>query len=131
MSNDEDRGYATVSLEDIEPRQLDDIEPSLLSVGYELRPDEMRPNVWRFDKGEATHDHRHAEQEELYIVLDGGFDVQIGSSEGEESREEFELETEDFMIVSPQTWRQLTAREGSLLLVVGAPPVKQDDERRT
>lgn len=122
-----DDGYAKVRLDDVERHELDDVEPTLLSVGYELRPDEMRPNVWRFDEGESTNEHRHAEQEELYAVLDGTFEVTV---ETEETEEEFFLRTGDFLVVQPESWRQLTATEGSLLLVVGAPPVKEDDERR-
>ncbi|PSP81075.1 cupin domain-containing protein [Halobacteriales archaeon QS_1_68_20] len=121
-------GYAKVNIEDVEARQLDDVEPTLFSVGYALRPSEMRPNVWRFDAGEATNDHRHGEQEELYVVLEGSFDGWIEPPDGD--REEVFLEAGDYLVVSPEVWRTFTAAEESWLLVVGAPPVKDDDERR-
>ena len=122
--------YARINLEDIDPIDLDDVEPTLFSVGYELRPAEMRPNVWRFDAGEATNEHRHQEQEEFYVVLEGSFDVELEEGDGDGEREELVLDAGDYLIVPPETWRKLTAAEESWLLVVGAPPVKGDDERR-
>lgn len=113
--------YARTSLDEIEPRELEGIEPTLLSVGYELRPAEMRPNVWRFEAGESNRYHRHGEQEELYVVLEGRFDVTVED-------DEFELAPGDSLVVSPDTWRQLTATEDATLLVVGAPPVADDAE---
>ena len=124
---DDGPAYARISLDDVEPIQLDDVEPTLFSVGYELRPSEMRPNVWRFDAGEATNEHRHREQEEFYVVLEGSFDVEL---EDEQGNEELVLDAGDYLVVPPETWRKLTAVEESWLLVVGAPPVKDDDERR-
>lgn len=153
--------HSRVSLDDIEPRELDGIEPTLLSVGYELRPAEMRPNVWRFAAGEATNDHRHEAQEELYVVLEGRFEVTVeggadggaagdgdgdtgdgggndGAAGGDDdgdagdvtATDRFELGIGDYLVVPPESWRRLTAVEDSLLLVVGAPPVEDDDVRR-
>lgn len=125
-----DDGYARVSLADVQPRELDDVEPTLLSVGYELRPSEMRPNVWRFEPGESTTHHHHREQEELYVVLEGSFEATVGddADEGGESTagDAFELAAGDYLVVEPGTWRQLTATAESLLLAVGAPPVADD-----
>lgn len=115
--------YSLVSLDEVEPRELDDVQPVLLSVGYELRPGEMRPNVWRFEPGESTTHHRHEAQEELYVVLEGRFDARVDD-------EWFEIEAGDYLVVDPDSWRQLTATEAALLLVVGAPPVKDDAVRK-
>lgn len=111
--------YAKVDLDELEQRDVDDIEPSLLAVGYELRPSEMRPSVWAFAPGESNERHRQREQEELYVVLDGRLEMEV---EGET----FEVATNEFVVVPPGSWRQLTAEEESRVLVVGAPNVKDD-----
>ena len=131
-TGDADAGpdYARVNLEDVDPIDLDGVEPTLFSVGYELRPDEMRPNVWRFEAGEATNEHRHREQEEFYVVLEGSFDAELEEGDGEKEREQLVLDAGDYLVIPPETWRKLTAAEESWLLVVGAPPVEGDDERR-
>lgn len=125
--------YARINLEDVDPIELDDVEPTLFSVGYELRPSEMRPNVWRFDAGEATNEHRHERQEEFYVVLEGSFDAELEDGDrgdGDGEREALVLNAGDYLLVPPETWRKLTAAEESWLLVVGAPPVERDDVQR-
>lgn len=111
--------YSRVSLEDVESTDVEGIDPVLKSVGYHLRPDEMRPSVWEFEEGDATNRHRQGEQEELYVVLEGAFDVEV-------EEETFGVEAGDYLLVPPESWRQLTATEPSTLLVVGAPNVKDD-----
>lgn len=111
--------YAKVSLDDLELREVDGIEPGLRAVGYELRPSEMRPSVWEFDAGESNNRHRQREQEELYVVLDGELRMEVDG-------EEFDVESGDVVVVSPESWRQLTARTASTVLVVGAPNVADD-----
>lgn len=112
--------YAKVSLDDLETRAVEDIQPGLKAVGYELRPEKMRPSVWVFEAGEANRRHRQREQEELYVVLDGRFEMEVDD-------ETFEVEAGDIVVVPPESWRQLTALEESTLFVVGAPNVKDDD----
>jgi len=124
----DDPASAKVALDEVEPRDPEWIEPTLLSVGYELRPGEMRPNVRRFDAGESTNDHRHESQKELHVVLEGGFDVSAEGEDGE--REEFDLVAGEYLVVPPTSWRRRTAADESLLLVVGAPPARDDDVRR-
>ena len=111
--------YARCTIDEVEPQEIDGIEPSLRSIGYELRPTEMRPSVWEYGEGESNNRHRQEEQEELYVVLSGSFEVEI---EGER----LDLEAGNVIVVEPDAWRQLTAREDSRLLVVGAPNVKDD-----
>ncbi|WP_158059052.1 cupin domain-containing protein [Halorussus halophilus] len=118
--------YAKTTLSELESRELDDAEADLRAVGYELRTQQMRPNVWEFETGEATNWHRQDEQEELHYVLAGEFVVAVGQDDDEES---FEISEGDFLAVPPETWRQLEATESSTLLVVGAPNVKDDGIR--
>lgn len=111
--------YAKLSLGDLEERTVEDIEPDLKAVGYELRPEKMRPSVWVFEPGESNNWHRQREQEELYLVLDGRLEMTVGE-------ESFEIESGDVVVVPPESWRQLTAIEGGEVFVVGAPNVKDD-----
>lgn len=115
--------YSITSLDDVDEHELDEIAPTVRPVGYELRPTEMRPNVWEFDEGEANRFHRQTEQEELYVVLEGIVDL---TTERDDERDVVELRPHDFVVVPPETWRQLEARERSTVLVVGAPNVKDD-----
>lgn len=111
--------YEKVSLEAVEPRDVDGLAPRLRAVGYELRPSEMRPSVWEYDAGDANNRHRQGEQEELYVVLDGRLRMEV---EGEE----FEVTAGDHVVVPPESWRRLVAEEASRVLVVGAPNVPDD-----
>lgn len=112
--------YRRVNLDNLELRAIDGIEPGLKAVGYELRPENMRPSVWEFESGQSNRRHRQREQEELYFVLDGTFEMEVDG-------DHFEIETGDTVVVSPDSWRQLTALEAGTVLAVGAPNVKDDD----
>jgi quercetin dioxygenase-like cupin family protein len=116
---------ARLSLDDIDPVAVDrpDTEASVLPIGYELRPEKMRPAVWTLPAGESTPYHRQREQEELYLPLSGRFEVRIESESGEET---FELAARDVLVVEPEVSRQVTALEDGELFVVGAPNVKDD-----
>lgn len=111
--------YAKANVDDIETRDVETIEPQLKAVGYELRPSEMRPSVWVYDEGESNNPHYQREQEELYHVLSGRFEMTIGE-------ETTELEPGDVVVVEPAAIRQLTCREAGEVFVVGAPNVSDD-----
>lgn len=111
--------YAKVNLGDVEPRDVEGLEPALRAVGYELRPSKMRPSVWEFEAGDANNRHRQAEQEELYVVLEGRLRMEVDG-------EAFDVTAGDYVVVPPESWRQLVAETGSLVLVVGAPNVSDD-----
>jgi quercetin dioxygenase-like cupin family protein len=111
--------YSRASLDELDDRDIDGVEPSLKAVGYELKPDDMRPSVWAFAEGESNNRHRQEQQEELYVVLDGRFEVDVDD-------ETFEVGEGEFVVVDPEAWRQLTALTESTLLVVGAPNVEDD-----
>ena len=58
--------------------------------------------------------HRHADQEELYVVLSGGGRARVGDAE-------VPLERLDVLVVAAKTWRAFEAGgEGLELLVFGA-----------
>ncbi|ELY61898.1 cupin domain-containing protein [Natronolimnohabitans innermongolicus] len=119
--------YSLTDIDAVEPRELEDEAPTLLPIGLELQPDEMRPSVWEYAKGEENAYHRQGEQEELYVVLEGTVDVTV---ERENERDVVELTRGDVLVVPPESWRQLRAVEESRVLVVGAPNVKDDGIRQ-
>jgi quercetin dioxygenase-like cupin family protein len=112
--------HERLNLDELEARDLDDFGPKLKAVGYELRPEEMRPSVWVYEEGDAMNRHYHEEQEELYHVLSGRFEMRFGDAETEE------LEAGDVMVVSPDEIRQLVCVEPGEVFIVGSPPVKDD-----
>jgi mannose-6-phosphate isomerase-like protein (cupin superfamily) len=119
---------AHLSLDDLEEVAVDsiDTDATVLPVGYELRPSKMRPTVWRYPAGESSTYHRQREQEELYLVLSGRFEVRLGGEGDGTDEERVELGPRDVLVVEPEVARQLTALENGELFVVGAPNVKDD-----
>ena len=115
--------YSMVDLENVERRELDFEDPTLLPVGLELQPEQMRPSVWEYEQGEENAYHRQDQQEELYVVLEGTVDVTV---ERGDNRDVVELTHHDFLVVPPESWRQLRAVEDSVVLAIGAPNVKDD-----
>ena len=69
--------------------EIDAIPPDLdvRPVGDLLGLERMRATVWHFEPGEEVGYHAHAEQEELYYVLEGTFSLKLGRS-GETERVE-------------------------------------------
>ena len=57
--------------------------------------------------------HRHADQEEIYVILSGNGRARLDD-------EEVSLETRDVLLVAPETWRAFEAgNEGLEFLVCG------------
>jgi uncharacterized cupin superfamily protein len=73
--------------------------------------------LWRLRPGQASTRHRHAEQSELYLLLDGTGRMRVDS-------EALTLAPLDAVHVEPESVRQLfnDTDEEQLWLVVGAPP---------
>ena len=106
--------YSHTTIDDIERRSINGIDPVFRSIGDELGSKEMRPSVWEYPKGASNQRHRQEKQEELYYVLSGRFELEVGD-------ETLELAAGDVAVVDPDEWRKLIAREDSKLLAVGAP----------
>ncbi|MCH7661419.1 MAG: cupin domain-containing protein [Euryarchaeota archaeon] len=106
--------YSHTTIDDIERRSINGIDPVFRSIGDELGSKEMRPSVWEYPKGASNQRHRQEKQEEFYYVLSGRFELEVGD-------ETLELAAGDVAVVDPDEWRKLIAREDSKLLAVGAP----------
>ncbi|WP_338728859.1 cupin domain-containing protein [Haladaptatus sp. DJG-WS-42] len=111
--------HAKVNLDEIEMREVGSDSPKLKAVGYELRPQKMRPNVWVCEPGQRLNRHRQKTQEELYHILSGTFEMHY-----EDSAEE--LKAGDVVVVSPDEIRQLVCVTAGEVFIVGAPNVKDD-----
>jgi quercetin dioxygenase-like cupin family protein len=87
-------------------------------LGKQLEASTMGARLWRLEPGQASTRHRHPEQEELYLLLQGSGRVRI---DGEQP---LTLAPMDTLLVEPGSVRQLfnDTEADQLWLVVGAPP---------
>ncbi|KAB1189859.1 cupin domain-containing protein [Haloferax sp. MBLA0076] len=117
--------YDRVNLSDLKLHENTIADGRVRAVGYELRPKQMRPSVWVFEPGEQSTKHYQEEQEELYHVLSGRFEMTFSDDEGDET-ETLTLESGDVVVVSPDEVRQLTCLDAGEVFIVGAPNTKDD-----
>jgi|SRR5215211_6385517 len=82
--------------------------------------------LWRLAVGQASTRHRHAEQSELYVLLEGTGRIRVGE-------ELHTLEPLSALLVEPDTVRQIfnDTDADALWLVVGAPPEAADTLQMT
>jgi quercetin dioxygenase-like cupin family protein len=86
-------------------------------LGKQLEASSMGARLWRLEPGQASTKHKHFEQEELYVLLEGEGRVRV-------DEEVLTLSPLDSLLVEPGTVRQLfnDTEADQLWLVVGAPP---------
>jgi len=86
-------------------------------LGKQLGAAAMGARMWRLEPGQASTRHRHFDQEELYVLLEGEGRMRVGD-------EVLTLALLDSLLVEPDTVRQLfnDTEADQLWLVVGAPP---------
>ena len=92
-------------------------------LSRQLGATRLGARLWRFAPGQASTRHRHSEQEELYVVLEGTGRMRIAGEP-----EPLTLAPLSAVVVDPDTLRQVfndTDAE-ALWLVVGAPPEAGD-----
>jgi quercetin dioxygenase-like cupin family protein len=87
-------------------------------LAKQLQTSALGARLWRLAPGQASTKHRHAKEEEFYLLLEGNGRVRIDGDEP------LELEPLDSLLVEPGSVRQLFNDTGAdqLWLVVGAPP---------
>lgn len=85
-------------------------------LAKQLEAQTLGARLWRFAGGQASTRHRHAEQAELYLLLEGAGRMRVGD-------ETLTLEPLSAVLVEPDTVRQLfnDTDADALWLVVGAP----------
>lgn len=98
-------------------RRSNQIKTLNTNLAEQLGATALGARMWRLEPGQASTKHRHFEQEELYVLLEGTGRVRIGE-------EVLTLAPLDAMLVGPETVRQLfnDTDADQLWLVVGAPP---------
>lgn len=86
-------------------------------LGKQLGAGALGARLWRLAPGQASTKHRHFDQEELYVLLEGAGRVRIDG-------EALTLAPLDTLLVGPDSTRQLfnDTEADQLWLVVGAPP---------
>jgi quercetin dioxygenase-like cupin family protein len=87
-------------------------------LAKQLQASMMGARLWRLAPGQASTKHRHAAEEELYVLLEGSGRVRI------DAEEPLTLEPMDSLLVEPASVRQLfnDTNADQLWLVVSAPP---------
>jgi uncharacterized cupin superfamily protein len=87
-------------------------------LGKQLETTTLGARLWRLEPGQASTKHRHAVQEELYMLLEGTGRIRIDDSEP------LTLKPLDALVVEPRSLRQVfnDTAEDALWLMVGAPP---------
>lgn len=86
-------------------------------LARQLEARSLGARLWRLRPGQASTLHRHFDQEELYVLLEGVGRIRVGD-------EALTLAPRDSLLVDPDTTRQLfnDTDADTLWLVVGAPP---------
>ena len=97
-------------------RRSNQMQTPNTDLGKQLEAAELGARLWRLAPGQASTKHRHAAQEELYVLLEGEGRVRVGE-------EVLTLAPLDTLLVDPDSDRQLFNDTGAdqLWLVVGAP----------
>lgn len=86
-------------------------------LAKQLEATRLGARLWRLAPGQASTKHRHLEQEELYVLLEGRGRIRI-------DEDLLDLEPLDTLLVEPDSARQVfnDTDADALWLVVGAPP---------
>ena len=73
------------------------------------------------DAGQSTQRHYHARSEEIYLIIDGGGELEVDGDRRV-------VGPGDAILIPPGSWHQLTAADsGTTLLCCCAPPYSDDD----
>ena len=120
--------YEVVHIDDVPKTDLsevDEVPPDLqIRALDEVLPTEhVQLKLWYFEPGEEIQYHAHAEQEELYYVLEGEFSVKLGRS-GEE--EYVDAGPGTFWMARPEIGHghRNVGDEQGVVLAIGAPSVE-------
>jgi uncharacterized cupin superfamily protein len=110
-------GYRLLKAADAFWRPSNQMSVQNTDLGKQLGAGQMGARLWRLAPGQASTRHRHFEQEELYVLLEGSGRVRI------DEEQPLTLAPMDTLLVEPSSVRQLfnDTEADQLWLVVGAP----------
>ncbi|HYG96394.1 MAG TPA: cupin domain-containing protein [Solirubrobacterales bacterium] len=108
--------YRLLTAKDAFWRESNQMKVLNTDLGGQLEATSLGARMWRLKPGQASTKHRHFDQEELYVLLEGKGRVRLGD-------EVLTLEPQDTLLVGPDTVRQLfnDTHADQLWLVAGAP----------
>lgn len=109
-------GYRLLPTAEAFWRPSNQMETLNTDLGKQLQAGRLGARMWRLTPGQASTKHRHFEQEELYVLLEGSGRVRLGD-------DVLTLAPLDALLVDAETVRQLfnDTDADQLWLVVGAP----------
>ena len=86
-------------------------------LGRQLEARQLGARLWRLKPGQASTRHRHVDQEELYLLLEGSGRMRVDD-------DLLTFEPLDAILVEPDSVRQLfnDTTANQLWFVAGAPP---------
>lgn len=118
--------YRVLSAADAHWRPSNQMEVLNTDLAKQLGSDRLAARLWRLRPGQASTRHRHAEQTELYVVLEGTGRVHVHD-------EVLILEPLSALLVEPSTVRQIfnDTDDDALWLVVGTPRELADTTKMT
>jgi quercetin dioxygenase-like cupin family protein len=98
------------------------VDLNIRDIDGALGCETIAAKIWHFEEGEEIGYHAHAEQEELFYVLDGTFSVKLGRS-GE--AEYVEVDAGSVWAAAPMIGRghRCISEGGGAVLAIGAPNV--------
>lgn len=119
-------GYRILSASDAFWRPSNQMGVANTDLGRQLGAQALGARMWRLEPGQASTRHRHARQEELYVVLTGTGRMRVVA-------EALTLAPLSAVLVSPDSVRQVfnDTDVDVLWLVVGAPTEAANTLRMT
>jgi quercetin dioxygenase-like cupin family protein len=110
-------GYRVLTAADAFWRRSNQMKTWNTDLGKQLEASALGARMWRLEPGQASTRHKHFDQEELYVLLEGEGRVRVDD-------EVLTLAPLDTLLVEPGSVRQLfnDTDADQLWLVVGAPP---------
>lgn len=120
--------HGVTHIEDVRVTDLSEVaeippDHDIRAVGDALGVEEINANVWYFEPGDEIGYHAHADQEELYYVIEGEFSLKLGRS-GE--TETTAAGPGTFFAAGPEVGHgyRYTGDDVGIVLAIGAPPVE-------
>ena len=110
-------GYRVLPADQAHWRPSNQMRVQNTNLAAQLESRSLGARLWRLDPGQASTRHRHRDEEEIYLLLEGTGRMRVDD-------DLLTLHPLDTVLVEPESLRQLfndTAAE-QLWLVVGAPP---------
>ena len=109
--------YRALHAADAHWRPSNQMQVENTDLAKQLEASSLGARLWRLRPGQASTRHRHREQEELYVVMEGTGRMRVDD-------EALTLQTGSAVLVGPGSVRQVfnDTQDEALWLVAGAPP---------